>query len=152
MQGKGPISEPFYQLCEVLKIDPLDLLVRMPHQTCLPHQEELGPLIRELTEFNRKMAIGLFGSRARGDAKKYSDWDLGVTGGTTPITSHDYLQLKDRLDDLAEDLPRFVDLINLDRAPPWFLREIDYEPLFLGGDQARWQYFLGVLHGTQKGT
>jgi len=150
MVGRGPLSAPYYQLCKALNCDPLSLLVPLTTQEKIDQLDEIRPLIKNLIGLHPKLAVGLLGSRASGHAKKYSDWDLGITGGMAPIDGSEFLRLKSWVDDWAEDLPRFVDLINLDQAPQWFLQEIHYSPIFLGGDQSTWYYFLGRLHGTKK--
>ncbi len=51
----------------------------------------------------------IFGSRATGNSKKYSDVDLGFLGDT-PLSKRSYLRI---VDDLAEsDLPYKVDVVD----------------------------------------
>lgn len=150
LQGKGPFSETYYKLCEILETDPLQLLVPMVSENKVPLVGEISPLVSTLVKRLPDLAVGLFGSRVTGRAKEYSDWDLGVTRGSQGISGREYLSLKDVLEDVSEDLPRSVDLMNLDQAPLWFFRDIDYEPLFLGGNEKSWNFFLGVLRGSHR--
>lgn len=54
--------------------------------------------------------VVLFGSRARGDARERSDFDLGVIGDET-IDLHDFYELEDALDALPTLYPcDWVDL------------------------------------------
>jgi len=149
LKGAGPLSATYYELCDFLEEDPLKLLV--PALSESPsHSQEILPLVKKITQDDPSLAVSLFGSRASGKAKKYSDWDLGITQGHHALSTKNYLSLKNKIDDLAEDLPRFIDLINLDQAPLWFFKKITYEPIFLGGNEKNWQYFLGVLDGIRR--
>jgi predicted nucleotidyltransferase len=61
--------------------------------------------------------VVIFGSRARGNAKPRSDFDLGVVGNT-PLPLTDFYALADELDEL-ETLYRF-DWVDLARASEKF--------------------------------
>lgn len=149
-EGNGPFSETYYRLCNTLNIDPLELLTPVLSQNQNLHLDEILPLIKKMAAKYPPVAFGLFGSRAKGKAKKFSDWDIGITGGSEALNTWQYIKIKNDILDLAEDLPRSVDVIFLDAAPLWFWEEMDYTPIFLAGDEKSWQYFLGVLHGIQK--
>lgn len=149
-EGNGPFSEAYYRLCDSLNVDPLELLAPIFSQTQNLQIEEILPLIKKMAAKYQQVAFGLFGSRAKGMAKKFSDWDIGITGGSAALNTGQYSKIKNEIMDLAEDLPRSVDVIFLDAAPLWFWEEMDYTPVFLAGDEKSWQYFLGVLHGIQK--
>ena len=56
----------------------------------------------------------------------------------------------EQVEDIVDDLPRSVDVVNLDNAPLWFLEGIDYDPIYLGGKQGAFEFFLGVLNGIKK--
>ena len=60
--------------------------------------------------------IWVFGSRANGAAKKYSDLDLAIVGEPLP------LELESRLADAFEesDLPIKVDIVDLNKVSPEF--------------------------------
>lgn len=149
LNGRGPFPEAFYLIADALKMDPLQLLIPIS-KNGIPKLEEVVPIITACSKILPNIAIGLLGSRATGHAQKYSDWDFGVTGGGQPIATKEFLRIKQVVDDLAEDLPRDVDVMNLDAAPEWFLRGIHYVPRFLAGNESSWTYFMGVLHGVQK--
>ena len=146
LQGDGPLMEPYYQLCAALKVDPISLLE--PVKVSLP--EEIERLLRECENTQPDLAIGLFGSRAKGRAHPYSDWDFGVTQGAEPLSTERFLELKSAVDDFTEDFVHSVDLMNLDQAPQWFLASIKYEPLYMAGSLTAWHHFLGVLNGLKK--
>jgi predicted nucleotidyltransferase len=150
MKGQGgPLAESYYALCEALQADPVDLLSPMAEGE-IDGASEIMPIVKALCAVDRGIAVGLFGSRAKGRPRKYSDWDLGIARGRRPLGGVEFLRLKRTVDDAVDALPREVDFINLDVAPEWFLRGIDDEPIFLAGDSNAWAYFLGVLHGAKR--
>ncbi len=148
--GKGPLPESFYAIASALLVDPLSLLIPAPNEKTVSGIDEISHIIKYLCDQNSSIAVLLIGSRAKGGEEQYSDWDIAITGGTTPVSSAEYLRLKRTVDDLAEDLPRGIDLINLDAAPSWFLKKIDYAPILLGGNISSMSFFMGVLNGIQK--
>ena len=98
---------------------------------------EIEPLVDALCARYPEVTLVLFGSRARGSARRYSDYDLGVCSDP-PLTLRRYLQIVERKCDLEEDLPFFVDLVDLDRVSDAFLREISEDWIFLHGDRKTW--------------
>ena len=74
--------------------------------------------------------------------------DVVLTGTLHSVDQ--YLNIKEAVCELAEDLPVGVDLVNLDRAPEWFLGAIDYVPQHLYGNESRYHYVLGLLDGIRK--
>jgi predicted nucleotidyltransferase len=149
LKGRGgPFSEAYYIMCDLLEIDPLSILSPLPATPV--DTTEIIPIVRKLCSFDKHIAVGLLGSRARGTARRYSDWDVCVTRGANVLTGMEFLRLKRSVDDEVDVLPREVDIVNLDAAPEWFLEGIDYEPVFLAGNSNAWSYFMGVLHGTKK--
>ena len=61
--------------------------------------------------------VYLFGSRASGQARSRSDFDLGVLGDE-PLPLRDFYAIEEALDDLPT-LFR-IDWVDLNRAPPQF--------------------------------
>ena len=96
------------------------------------------------------MAVVLIGSRAKGSAKKFSDWDFGIVGFPEPVSSTDFLKYKNVVEDMSENIVRLVDLVNLDQAPVWFLEGIAGKVVFLDGNQEAFTYLKGVLNGITK--
>ena len=92
----------------------------------------------------------MIGSRAQGNAREYSDWDVCVSGGRQIVSSNDYLKMKRILDDLAEDFPWNIDLLNVDQAPDWFLSDLDYDPVFLVGSRESYGYFLRIIDESRE--
>lgn len=151
LSGKDPFANAFISICHALDINPTDLISPISTtEAKLENISEILPIAADIAKSSDDIAVILIGSRAKRTNKKYSDWDIGVTGGKNSIRGIDYLKLKGRVEELADDLPRNVQLINLDDAPAWFLREIDYLPIFLDGNNESFQYFMGVLNGVKR--
>ena len=148
-KGQGPISESYYAICDALQVDPISLLLPVAEEK-IDDLLEIMSVVKKLCASDDDIAVGLLGSRAMGRHRKYSDWDLGLTGGRRALSGLEFLRLKRTVDDEVDGLPREVDFVNLDAAPEWFLQGIDYEPVFIAGNMNAWTYFLGVLHGSKK--
>ncbi|EKD52374.1 MAG: hypothetical protein ACD_62C00043G0004 [uncultured bacterium] len=149
-KGQGPFSESYYTICASLGLDPLSLLSQVSAGIPCEFVDEILPIAELATKDNKQLAVMIIGSRAKGTSKQYSDWDLGLTTGSAPLTTHDYFRIKRVLTEAADDLPRSLDVVNLDQAPHWFLEKMDYTPIFLSGNRSAHDFFLGVLHGSQK--
>lgn len=80
-------------------------------------EEEVRCLLQDLFERSRQRLVGhrviLFGSRARGDARTRSDFDLAVTG-PSPLPLADFYALADQIEALPT-LYRF-DWVDLART------------------------------------
>ncbi len=150
LKGRGPLSEPYYELCSLLDKDPLQLLTPYRVDLKIEFTDEIIPIVQDIANKYPDVAVMLLGSRAKGKEKKYSDWDLGVTKGSKGLTTKEYFAVKSFVEDIVDDLPRSVDVVNLDNAPLWFLEGIDYDPIYLGGKQGAFEFFLGVLNGIKK--
>ena len=94
-------------------------------------------IVDKITSVSRELAVVLFGSRAKHKAHRYSDFDLGVyshQGGSTEC----YLNLVQLVEDLSEDLPFKIDLVNLNQVEDFFLEEISQNWQFIGGSAVAW--------------
>jgi predicted nucleotidyltransferase len=87
----------------------------------MKREDEIRELLRDVFHNSRDRLAGhrvvLFGSRARGDAKPGSDFDVGVIG-KTPLPLTDFYALEDQI----EDLPTLyrIDWVDLARADDKF--------------------------------
>lgn len=152
LSGKqGPFTSVVEEIAAKLRIDPLEIISSTqvnPNQQLT--QSDLVQLISKNFADKNDWAFILIGSRAKGTARKYSDWDIGISAGQTKIDSLDYLRAKEKIEQITEDLAVEFDLINLDEAPSWFLSKIDYAPVFLWGNIVAYNYFLGVIDGSRR--
>ena len=145
--GNAPIfSRGLAAISSQLGVQPWQLLKQLHDK---PY-EELVAKIKAIANHDKQLAFVLFGSRAKKTAKKYSDWDIGVSGGSTPVESNHYLALRQEVDDAFDDFPFGVQLVNLDQAPTWFLQELNTTVQFLCGNIETFNYFIGVIHGIAK--
>ena len=147
LSGKDDFSDKLYVIASKLDVEPVDII--KPEKGKVSNFDEIKQIAGELT-LDESVAVILLGSRARGNFKKYSDWDIGITKGEKRIEGRAFLRLKGRISELAENLPRKVELINLDAAPNWFLDSIDYSLIFLGGNLEAFYYMKGVTDGLKR--
>jgi predicted nucleotidyltransferase len=151
-RGKSVFAAAFTKIARALGGDPLDLIVSTPAaHVSSPHVDEIRPIVSALLRRSPGIAVVLLGSRARGRPKsKFSDWDIGVIRPSEPLSADEFLALRGAAADLAENLVRGVDLINLDAAPAWFWEGVDYEPVFLDGNREAYAFLKGLLRGIKK--
>lgn len=145
---KSPIAAAITRLAEALGVEPLELIATDSRQARLLLAIEQAARVFLLASPSR--ALLMFGSRARGSAREFSDLDLGVTGGAEPISTSEFLQLKRNLDEVIEEAPLCVDVLNLDLAPEDFLLKISQDLRFVAGDEHKFHFLKGVIHGLTK--
>jgi predicted nucleotidyltransferase len=150
-RGKPAFASAFLKIARALGRDPLELIVPAGDAPSFAeHLDEIRPVIAALIRQSPGIAVVLLGSRAKGRAKAFSDWDLGIARPASPIGAEEFLSLRRVAAALAEDLVRNVDVINLDASPDWFWEGLDYEPVFLDGDREGYSFLKGMLHGIKK--
>lgn len=149
LSGKRELlPQPLQKLAASLGIEVLSLLKHADSN--VGDEKTLIEILKPHSKGFPTAAFMLFGSRAKGTASCYSDWDIGISGGESAFDVDSYLALKGDLQDATANWPYRVDLVNLDLAPAWFLTQIDYQPRFLTGNRLSYHYFLGVLSGYRK--
>ncbi len=136
LSGHGVFPANFEKILSTLSVTPQDILIKKEKKRSqIP--DDIASLVDQMHIEFPQITFVLFGSRARGRADKYSDWDIGV------FSRHDlehslYRSMVRRKDELANDLPFFVELINLNRADSSFLMEASRGWLFLTGFRQDW--------------
>lgn len=139
LAGHRVLPEKLEGMIRALRLSPFEILLEKDEED-LQGREDVGGLVDRLHEEFPKATFVLFGSRARGMAKKYADWDVGVYS-LEGIPHSTYRLMSRRKEDLSEDLPFLVDLVNLNRlveSDPSFLRNISREWVLLAGRQQDW--------------
>lgn len=96
------------------------------------------------------LSFFLFGSRAEGREKRFSDYDIGVTGGLRPLGTKSFLEMKEIFSELCDNLPVKVDLLNFDQAPVWFLAQFDSPCLFICGSKESFDILRGRIDGIKE--
>lgn len=151
LEGKDVFISSFSTLTQALDKDPLELITpQVKTNSKIKNIGELKEVIAKLLRHDKKILVVLLGSRAKKTAKEFSDWDLGIFRYPETIAGREYLKLKGIIDEASENLVRKVDLINLNQAPPWFLKEMGEEIIYLAGHRESFLYLKGMLHGIQK--
>jgi predicted nucleotidyltransferase len=146
----SPFTDSYLAICTALKISPVSLLDMDAEEEISEIYKALGQIVYERLHERARYAFFLFGSRATGKARKFSDYDIGVTGGEKQLTWQEFLDIKERLAILCDDLPVKVSLLNFDSAPNSFLDDFESTLKFLIGDQGAFLYFRGFLDGRKK--
>jgi len=137
-------------ISKALDVLPETLLQR--HAAIDPFQ--VFPIIEKLlAEFksqHAEMVFFLFGSRSSGKAERYSDYDVGCSAGINKIPTRLFLEMKQSLSILADDLPVKVDLVNFDNAPIWFFEQLKLPLIYLCGERNSLSYLLGRINATKE--
>lgn len=151
-RGQSVFSRAFESVSNALRMDPLDLISpRSDFRSQVKEIDEIRPVVAGLVRERRDLAVVLIGSRASRKAKRYSDWDLGIIGYPLPLSGLEYLRLKNKVEEMSENLVRSVDLVNLNQAPFWFLDGLAGDGMvFLDGNQEAFTYLKGLADGVQK--
>jgi predicted nucleotidyltransferase len=112
---------------------------------------EIDSLIESLTKENPDIVVVLFGSRARNQAKKYSDYDLGVFREKA-FAFQEFSRMLDRACAWNDANMSTVQIVNLTSAQHEFLCAISPDIKYLCGNTAAWiklQQLVGVT-GNEK--
>ncbi len=152
LAGREIFVSSFLMLAKQLQKNPLELLSTKSSLPNIQHVDELASILAQLSQKDKNLVIVLLGSRAREKANTYSDWDIGLFRYPNSLSGREYLRLKREVETLAEEqnVVRKIDLINLNQAPLWFLKELKNEALLLEGSKQAFLYLKGMLDGIQK--
>lgn len=147
---KSPFSESYLAICRSLAEDPLALLTPASGKD-FSHIREVADLCcKEFGANLPGLAIFLFGSRAKGTAKKFSDYDLGVTTGEISLAGALFLRIREFILQRVDDLPVKVDVLNFDAAPASFLLDFDNKMIVIAGNQGSIAFLKGTICGIKK--
>ena len=141
---RSPFTQVVLDIANALNTSPLDLVSTGEDKITKEIKSRLAPLLEE------SVAIFLFGSRARKTNKKFSDIDIGVTGGINKIDFETFSLFKSRVDDAFDDYHLSVSLVNLDIAPLDFLVNIENDLVYFNGYKNSASYFQGYLSGRKE--
>jgi predicted nucleotidyltransferase len=93
--------------------------------------------------------VTLFGSRSRGTNRPYSDYDLGLFS-KSQVSHAQYLELVEVVEEVSEDFPFRVQLVNLCKAENEFLSQIGPDLRFLGGRMSDWIALRKAADGARE--
>lgn len=80
-------------------------------------KQQIADVMRRNADRLRGHRVFLFGSRATGDARPHSDFDIGVEG-KSPLPLSDFYAIEDQLDDLPTLYK--IDWVDFNRTSPRF--------------------------------
>lgn len=146
----SPFTETFLSLCKVLQVPPVSLIKNEEGDAFSFIDQSINSILNEKRNERAHYAFFLYGSRASDKARKFSDYDIGVTGGEATVPWRDFLLMKESLEQMCDDLSVKVSLLNFDEAPPAFLDDFDSPLKFIAGDFHSFSFFKGILHGRKK--
>lgn len=101
----------------------------------------IAPLVGRLCAARPDSALVLFGSRARGRGKRYSDYDLGIYR-EPEIEFGELSRLLDQVDEWNAAELTTAQLTNLSAGGEDFLRGVREDVQFLGGNFLQWLALL----------
>ena len=144
MGGQPVFPESIARMIALLELTPAQaLILKEDHND--PVWKRISGVVSTLYETFPGVTFVLFGSRAKGEARRYSDFDLGLFS-KKGISTKDYLKIVERVEELGEDLPFRIDLVNLTVAEDSFIRSISPAAVFLAGNRLAWESFRTELN------
>ncbi len=134
--GQRALPESLDRLMYLLDVSPAQVIVRN-----LNSKKQFGldiaDVVSSMINLCPDKAYVLFGSRARGSNKKYSDYDIGVYCRDEMQFSQ-FSKLIDLAQEHQSEKPYDINLSNLCLADSKFLFEIKNDWQYLGGDFLSW--------------
>lgn len=136
LTGKTGFPEALGLILAKLDLKPADVIILdQPHRQ-VPALE-LADLLDQLLGAQPHAAFVLFGSRARGRFKSYSDYDLGVFS-ESGLWFREYSRLLDIIAEWNDTRLHEVQLVNLNQADVSFLANIAPDLQHLAGSMGAW--------------
>ncbi len=136
LAGKTALPNALGTMLAALDLAPgevLSLRLRRRQMPGLLVSDLVGVLHTDVHE----AAFVLFGSRARGTAKRYSDYDIGVFC-TTPLEFSVFSRLLDHVSAWNEETLVTAQLVDFTHAETSFLSAVAQDLVFLAGSHAAW--------------
>ena len=136
LSGKTSLPNALARILAALDLPPAEVLSLHQRRRQMPGLV-LSDLIGDLHTAVPEAAFVLFGSRARGTAKRYSDYDLGVFR-PDPLDFPTFSRLLDRVSEWNEESLATAQLVDLTHAEATFLGVLAEDFVFLTGSHAAW--------------
>lgn len=142
----GPIfPEVLERALIALRADPAKMI-----KLRAPSLDQSTRVVAELTDRiatqDPRCCVVLFGSRARGRHKRFSDFDLGVYDHAG-IPFAVFSSMLSCVDEFNESMMHTVQLTNISNADEGFLAEIGPDLQFLAGSHAAWNDLVDSVRG-----
>ncbi len=136
LSGDRALPDCLDRMLKILDLSPGEAItknIKSRHQPGL----EISALMSSLVKLAPENAYILFGSRARGNFRKHSDYDIGVYNiGGLPFT--EFSKLIDLAEEWEETKHYDVNLTNLTLSDSNFLLEVRADWIYLGGSLEAW--------------
>lgn len=136
LSGKTALPSALAKMLAALDLAPAEVLSLRLWRRQVPGLL-VSDLIGALHTAVPEAAFALFGSRARGRAKRYSDYDIGVFR-LRPLEFPTFSRLLDRVSAWNEESLVMAQLVDLTHAEASFLRGLAEDLIFLAGSHAAW--------------
>jgi predicted nucleotidyltransferase len=136
LTGKRALPDCLDRLLNLLDLTPGEALTKN-NISKAQHALEIAELISSLSMKAPDCSFVLFGSRARGTNRTYSDYDIGVYR-KNGLAFKTISKLMDLCSEWNEKKHYDVNISNLNIADNDFLKEISKDWIFLGGDFTSW--------------
>jgi predicted nucleotidyltransferase len=140
LNGGSVFPEALERIFIALNLDPANVIRSVVRP---PSSEELkiANLVDEVSKKAADCCVVLYGSRARGHYKPFSDYDLGVFA-ESPMSFETFSAMLSLVDDWNESNMQVVQLTDLSSADFDFLAHIGPDLRFIGGSRVAWTELL----------
>ena len=136
LAGKTALPGTLARMLEALDLAPAEVLSLSQRRKQVPGLS-IANLISTLHTSVPEAAFVLFGSRARGTAKRYSDYDIGVYHPDTMAFAV-FSRLLDEVSAWNDESLVVAQLVDLTRADTSFLTRLAEDVVFLAGSHTSW--------------
>ena len=136
ISGKTALPGALAQILEALDLAPAEVISLFPRRRQV-HGLLVSDLVESLHRVSPEAALVLFGSRARGAAKRYSDYDIGVFQ-VDALEFPIYSRMLDVVAEWNEESLVAVQLVDLTHAEVSFLEDLVEDLVLLAGSLAAW--------------
>ena len=133
-RGESVFPKSLQTLFNFLGIDGRKYIRLLEHAQL---DDTIAKIVDKIIAATPYCCIVLFGSRARGNHRPYSDFDLGIFS-VNEFSHEHYLHMIDIVEDVSEDFAFRVQLVNLCKADHYFLNQIGSDLKFIGGRMSDW--------------
>jgi len=136
LTGKTTVPVVLGKMLDYLDIDPAEVFFRTTHRRQVPALAIMD-LVNMIYQTCPKAVVVLFGSRARGTATRYSDYDLGIFR-IDALDFSTYSRLLDLVGEWNSKSLEVVQLVHLGQADSAFLQRVAEDLVFLAGSPMAW--------------
>ncbi len=136
LAGKASLPSALARMLATLELSPAEILNLRLRRRLVPGLG-VSSLVDQLHTIVPEAVFALFGSRARGTAKPYSDYDIAVFSPDV-LDFARFSRLLDRVSEWNQESLLTAQLVDLSRAEASFLRGLAEDLVFLAGSHGIW--------------